>query len=325
MNRYESQINSTLSSIIYETPFTRKIKFIVFLILEPPALLCNFLLVYHLIVNRSHRNALHNHAILVLLIVTLLINSVEIPLLLHYLNTGFVAIPNHIFCILWQWFDYLLSSEVNLIMVWASFERHLLVFHINLFISANYRLYAHYLPLLVIIVYLILYHIAMIFLYPCTEEFEFDVILCGVPCYSYDVIISIYDLFAHHFLPVCFIALFSVGLIVRVLHVKRIRHHQHVQWRKHRKMILQILYISCLFLACIVPTTLVRFIELFGGLKDFADYVEMVYFFYLYWLLALLLPFACIGCAPEMVNQFKRLSHVWLHKNNLVEPNLTIQ
>lgn len=317
-----SQIRTLLLSTASETPFTRKIKFIIFLILEPPALICNFIFVYYLVVDRALRNTLHNHFLLALLIVTLLINLIGIPRVLHYLDSGSVTPQNHLYCLIGQWFDYLLSSEANLIMLWGSFERHLLVFHIHFFVSRKHRLCIHYLPLLVIITYLILYYIGVIFIYPCYNEFKFDVPLCDAACYTNDSIISIYDLLAHNFLPVCFISLFSIGLIVRVSYGRRMQHHQHVQWRKYRKMVLQLLYISCLFLVCVVPSTLVRFVQIFGGMINFARYVEMIYFFYLFWLLALLLPFVCIGCLPEVVLKVKTQLTRWIHRNNTVMPDI---
>jgi hypothetical protein len=62
-----SAINSTESSMSYETQQTRNIKFGLFVALEPPALICNCILVYYLIADRTLRHTIHYHAILALL------------------------------------------------------------------------------------------------------------------------------------------------------------------------------------------------------------------------------------------------------------------
>jgi hypothetical protein len=143
-----SPINTTESSIFYETQQTRNIKFGLFVALEPPALLCNIILVYYLIADRTLRKTLQYHSILALLIVTLLANLIELPRITHYLRVGIVFPQTKINCLIWQWCDYALFSSVNLYMFWISFERYLLIFHDGLYRTAKRRFWFHYLPII---------------------------------------------------------------------------------------------------------------------------------------------------------------------------------
>jgi hypothetical protein len=316
MDSHNNNSNSALS----ETPLTRNIKFGILLVLEPPSILCNFFFVYHLITDRNLRTAVHHHVILALLIVSLLTNLIEIPRILHYLRINIVTPQTNVNCLIWQWCDYLFYGEANVLMLWASFERHLLVFHCHLINSARGRLFTHYLPLFSIVIYLILFYTAVIFRYPCQHQFDFTLPLCGQPCFADHPTISLYDLLAHSWLPTLFIALFSAGLIVRVINQKRTLLHQNISWRKHRRMILQLLSISFLYLICMGPYTLIQAIGLFTKLSKSTKYLKDVYLFYVYWLLTLLLPYVCIGCLPEVTSKVKKQVKSWMNAKNSIAP-----
>jgi 7 transmembrane receptor (rhodopsin family) len=313
------QNNSTDSLISYETQWTRNIKFGLFVALEPPALICNGVLVYYLIADRKLRRALHYHAFLWLLIISLLTNLIEVPRILNYLHIGMVIPQTEMNCSIWMWCDYTLNGCVNALMLWASLERHLLIFHNHLHTTAKHRLFFHYLPPIGIIVYLILFYIGAIFVYPCEQQFDFNEPLCGYPCYTTYVNISYYDLFAHTWLPQLFGVMLDIILVVRAIYPKQVGQQQQAgQWRKSRKMIVQLLIISSLYLACQIPYALVLLIQLFSSRPDFAAYVQMVFFYYFFWLLTLLLPLVCIVCLRKVTNKVKKSLIQWIRPNNTV-------
>ncbi|CAF3784076.1 unnamed protein product [Adineta steineri] len=302
-------MNNNSIFTLSETILTRNSKFGILLILEPPSLLCNFIFVFYLIIDHNLRVAIHHHVILALLIVSLLTNLIEIPRILHYLRIGIVTPQTTMSCLMWQWCDYLLYGQANVLMLWASFERHILVFHSRFVSTTRGRLFIHYLPLFLIIIYLILFYTIVILIYPCKRNFDFELPLCGQPCFTDYSILSLYDLFIHSWLPTFFIAILSVSLVVRVINRKRTLLQQDIPWRKHRRMILQLLSISCLYLICMGPYTLIQVIDLLVGLPDGAEYIKNVYFFYVYWLLTLLLPYTCIGCLPEVRHTGNKISY----------------
>ncbi len=209
-------------------------------------------------------------------------------------------------------------------MLWASFERHLLVFHNHLVSNARGRLLTHYLPMFLIIIYLTVFYTLVIFAHPCKKQFDFNLPLCGQPCFIKDSFISNYDLFVHSWLPTFFIAILSLSLAIRVINRRRSFLHQSMQWRKYRRMILQLLSISCLYLICMGPYTMIQVIDLFVGLSEAATYIKDIYLFYVYWLLTLLLPYVCVGCLPEITNDMKKKMTRWINRQNSIAPTVSI-
>jgi hypothetical protein len=149
---------------------------------------------------------------------------------------------------------------------------------------------------------------------------HFDVVVCGLPCYTSQLIISLYDNFAHNWLPLGFNILLSIGLAIRVFYKNPVGLQQRTQRKKHRKMVFQLLLISGLHIACVLPYALVIFVQVVTNLPDFGAYEENVYFYYLFWLLMLLQPFVCIGCLPEVINKIKKWWKKRMTRNTTVVP-----
>jgi hypothetical protein len=302
----EQHANATVHLLSIENDLSRTIKFIILLVLQPPALVCNCCLIYILLVDKNLRKNVHHHVILMLLFIAFLSNTIEIPRTLHFLRVGRRKQPSKTYCLIAQWFDYMLCAQANVLMMWASFERHLLVFHNHLFANRRRLLFNHYLPLLFLLVYVSLFYIVTIFFHPCPTNFDFASPICGHPCFTDDKILSLYDLLAHGWLPILFIVLLSTGLILRVLYPKRTLIRQPIKWRRYRRMILQMCLISSVYLVFIGPYALAEIINLFVGLSDTAIYIKEVYLFYMYWLLTLFLPFVCLKSLPEVTKQLHR-------------------
>lgn len=312
-------------SELYETHGTRMIKFCLFIILEPFSLIFNSLLIYYLITDRTLRYALHYHAILALLIVILLTNLIEIPRIIHFLHVGIVISRSDLNCLIWQWCDYLLFSTVNLLMFWISIERYLLIFHQYLYSSAKQRLFFHYLPLIFIIVYMIIFYTIAIFVYSCEKQFDFTQPLCGFPCYTTHANISFYDLIVHSWIPLCFGVSMDIILVLRVIFRKRVglQQHGYSQRRKYRRIIIQLLLISSVYLTCQTPFATVIFLQLFIDLPESIIYVQVTYFYYFFWLFTLLLSFVCIGSMLEAINKMKNSLIQRTRRNNTILPTIT--
>jgi hypothetical protein len=134
-----SEDNSAEYSVSYETEWTRNIKFSAFIALEPLASICNCLLVYYLIADRRLRQTLNYHTFLGLLIVSLVTNLVELPRVLHFLRLGIVIPQTKASCLSWMYCDFILYGFINVLMLWASIERHLLVFHSQLYNRLRFK------------------------------------------------------------------------------------------------------------------------------------------------------------------------------------------
>ncbi|CAF1015738.1 unnamed protein product [Adineta ricciae] len=312
--------NSNVTEFItsYETAFTRNIKLGFFIAVTPFAIICDIILIYYLVFDRMIRNILHYHSILALLLVCLALETIEVPRIMHYLRIGIVTLQTDLHCLLWQWLDYILGGLINVYMLWFSLERHLFIFYSSMFNTFKRRLVFHYFPLIIIFVCVSLYYSIAFFIYPCEPQYDFTQPLCGLPCYTFQASISLYDLFAHNWIPLLCTPLLDSALIVRVACRRNIG--QQTRWQKHRKMIVQVLVISNLFVIIQTPYVLIAFIQILGNVPDFALYIQVVYFYYCLWLFALVLPFACLSCLPEVKNKIRMDFMRCIERNNGIVP-----
>jgi hypothetical protein len=102
------------------------------------------------------------------------------------------------------------------------------------------------------------------------------------PCiYYYVPIISIWELVCHQLIPIIIIIIFSFLLFIRVLWQKS-RLNRTIQWRKQRKMTIQLLSVSILFLSLSAPGVFLSISYEFGLPRDIGIYyMPYAYFFFL--------------------------------------------
>lgn len=286
------------------------IRFLLLIIFDIPSLTCSFYLLYYLITDRNLRKALNNHAIVVLLFLGLFSQLIDIPFYLNYLRIGYVWPQINFSCILWWFAATGISNIINLIMAWASIERHILVFHDRYLLTTKHRFWLHYFPLLILLLYGFSYYIIILLIYPCENMYAYTYDWCFYPCYYDNENLAFYDTIINSIVPIPIIIIFNILLIIRVLKQKQIL-HQRFQWRKYRKIIIQLLSISGLFLFFNLPMTCLVLAHVCGlpdgGAGQFEDYT-----YYLYHFITLLLPFVCLMSSSEIrkklnqINVFKK-------------------
>lgn len=295
---------------------SRQVQFWTILVFEIPSLACTIYLFYHIIVNKKLRQALHNHVIIILLFLSFIINIIDQPFYLDaYLHNGknsFQSSP--IICLIWLYVDYGFYGAITVFFAWASFERHILIFYYNQCLRTKMkRMIFHYIPLIVLSIYMIGFYIGVIIFPPCENSFDYEIEACGMsPCYEEISWLNIWDYLINGAMCTLIEAICSISLLIRVLW-KRHRAHQPIHWKKHRKMTIQLLSISTLSLTTTLPQTLITAVQqIIPGMTDFAYEVEP-YFFYLTTFVVLLLPFVTLGCFPELwpnVVFFKIRQHI---------------
>ena len=316
MTSAESNTTELITS--YETACTRKIKLGLFIAITPFAIICNIILIYYLVFDRIIRNILHYHSILVLLLVCLVLETIEVPRIMNYLRIGIVTLRTDLHCLLWQWLDYILGGLINVYMLWFSLERHLFIFYSSMFNTFKRRVAFHYSPLIIIFVGVSLFYSIAFFIYPCEQQYNFTQPLCGLPCYTSQASISLYDLFAHNWIPLLCTPVLDSTLIVRVTCRPNIG--QQTRWQKHRKMIIQVLVISNLFVIIQTTYVITPFIKIVGNSPNSALYVLDVYLYDCLWLFALVLPFACLSCLPEVKKKIRINFMRRIQRNNGIVP-----
>ena len=110
-----------------ETPATRSVKFVVFLLLDVPSVLCS-LFIFFCFLREQRLRRWQNHAFVSLTVCNFLITATELPITLAFLRTGHVQATRDSFCYYWIFLNYALSGVSLYLMAVASLERYILIF-----------------------------------------------------------------------------------------------------------------------------------------------------------------------------------------------------
>ncbi|CAF3437326.1 unnamed protein product [Rotaria sp. Silwood1] len=208
-----------------ETPIPRPIRFWLLLLFDIPSIICSLFLFFHLFINKNLRSQLVNHAMIVLLIIGLIIQLVDIPFHLIFLRFGIVLPSIPFICILWWFIDLGLYNGFTIIMAWSSIHRYLFIFHDQIFFQGKKRFLFHYLPLIILILYILIFYIIVIIFPPCMHTFDYTLPVCNdYPCYLDDFILGLWDSivnrkkrFLFHYLPLIILILYKLIFYIIVI------------------------------------------------------------------------------------------------------------
>ena len=231
------------------------------------SVLCSLFVLYHLLFDRTLRQALNNHVIVVLLFICLIGEVAIYPWMLYYYQHKDAWERSLIFCTIWGFLDWLLYVLHTMLFGWATIERHILIFHDGWVSTEKKRFFPHYLPLISLILYLFIFYLIMYFFPPCRDHLLPYELLCIFPCLYDNYMVSMWDFIANQILPILTIAAFNIGLLVRVLRQKP-RMHRTIHWRKHRNMVVQALLISLLYLIVRFPYAVIYILGRISGLPS---------------------------------------------------------
>ncbi|CAF4600092.1 unnamed protein product [Rotaria sp. Silwood1] len=304
-------INSTQQNV-YLQQITPSIRFNIFFILGIPSFIAYTFIIIYTLTNKNLRSAPNNYCLLILLIVELIFQIIDLPLQLYLYHQGKVLFQNATFCFIWRLIDYSGYAAGALLLAWASFERHILIFHDRLLRSKWKNIYLHYAPPFIIIVYVFCFYIYALSFCSYKTPLNFQSVACGNDCIRNYIILFAWGKMVHQIAPSLCIGIFSVSLLIRVLYSKR-RLQQAFSWRKHSKMAYQLLSISFVCNAALLPYgTLIFLNEV--GVRDIPKAIpEYLYFFAT--LIPLYLPFVYLTS----------LSEVWARMKSKVHPTTTRQ
>lgn len=298
--------NTGISFISSEVSIPRPVRFWLMLLFNIPSIVCSFCLIVHIIINRSQRIALQNHTILVILIFGLPIQLMDINFYLIFFHYGSVQPSTPILCLFWWLADYGFYTGGLMSMTWLAIERHILIFHDRCVANRRGRFLFHYLPLILLVTYILVYYITVIFILPCENIYDYSVLVCGAsPCYqSYDIL-GIWEYSVNNTASVFLEVIASTGLILRVQWQKR-RLHQSTQWRKQRRMIIQLFLVSGLNVSLNLPIFFIPLLHFCGLPPEYGIQAEL-YFFFLGYFVIFLFPFASLCQFPELRKKIKRI------------------
>jgi hypothetical protein len=287
-----------------EINIPRSVRFWLLLLSVIPSIICSFFLLFHLLINKILRHQLINHVIIVLLIIGLIIELLDIPFLISFLHLGIVQPSTPAICLIWWYIDIGLNSACIIIMAWGSVQRYLLIFHARMFLNKTKRIISHYLPLISLLLYILIFYMIAIIFPPCINTYDYTLPVCNdFPCYLNDPILGVWDSVVNNIIPVIIISIFSLVLLFRVYYRKR-RLHQPNLWRKQRKMTIQLLFSAVLYLIPNLPLNVFFFARL-CGLSENSQVQTQLYFDFLCYFIIFLYPFVCLGSLSELRKKVK--------------------
>jgi hypothetical protein len=124
-------------------------------------------------------------------------------------------------------------------------------------------------------------------------------------CFQYEGLIGTIDWIIGSLTPVSLTTIFNIILVVRAVYQKYKMQGDRA-WRTTRKLTIQLLSISLLFLTLYLPMVLFALIRLWFD-PSFLFVFVTNYFAYAGYLVPLLTPFVCLISLPEMITEIKKL------------------
>lgn len=289
----------------FESDFSRQLKFILFLPFQLSSIPASIFVLYHLFTKRALRKSLPNHVIMALNIVTLIDVIFQQSGLMIFFRLNRVWPASGAYCILWTYLDFT-NYALNLhLTAWALFERQVFIFDLNFCGTRRRRQLFHFLPLTAIITYAVTFNLGLIVLNPCQKIFNFTDSWCGDPCFLESNPLYFFDWIVNSLLPTFLIVILSAALFIRVIR-QRNRVYQSFVWSKHRKLTIQLLCLSSLYMICYLPSIINALIAKIVNDPMFGIAVQTDYLDYLPILGRSLTPFLSLATLPELSKKIKK-------------------
>ncbi|CAF1303680.1 unnamed protein product [Adineta ricciae] len=321
-NNNASGTNADSAFVNAEVSMPRVLRFWLMLLANVPSIICTFSLIFYIIGNRTQRYALHNHTILLILLFGLPIQLIDINMYLVFFHFGTILPTIPIMCRIWWLIDYGFYCGQIILMSWLAIERHILIFYDQWISNRRGRFLFHYLPLSILLVYILIFYTTVNFFLPCENVYIYTVPVCGAsPCYQSYSIFGMWESIGNSCVPIVFEGIFSIALVIRVTRQKR-RLRQSNRWSKQRRMIIQLTLVSALDVSLNTPIFFIPLLRRFGLPSDFGIQPEL-YFFYFGYFVVFLFPFASLCQYPDLRRTLKRklcLVCERSHRKVLVEP-----
>jgi hypothetical protein len=115
------------------------------------------------------------------------------------------------------------------LIAWVSIERHITILHPTWLATKIKRIFFHYLPIVICIVYPCVFYLVELFTLPCNIPINYTKLHCNLyGCIYYNSVISTWDSVGNYMLRIFVITIFNIALILRVLY-SRCRVRQRIQ------------------------------------------------------------------------------------------------
>ncbi|CAF0809739.1 unnamed protein product [Adineta steineri] len=280
----------TTSDPNLQTSVSATVRFWILVFLEIPSIFCSILLLYNLYFDRTLRKVLNNHVIIVILIVGLFSQATDISNYLTYLRLGYIWPQTIVNCYVWWFVGATAYSLLGMLMAWTTIERHIIIFHHQWLNTRKKRIFIHYIPLISIILYACIFYIVCVFFVSCDNTPDYTQYWCYGPCYLGVFGPNIFDTFVN---------------VIRVIKQKQ-RLRQQIHWHKYRRMIIQVLSCSLLYLLFNFPLMSMYLTLIFGVPYGSTGEFEVFVYFFCYFI-PVLMPFVCLASSKEIWIKMKKI------------------
>ncbi|CAF1613897.1 unnamed protein product [Adineta ricciae] len=238
------------------------------------------------------RQRINNHVVLVLLILTFIQVTGELPLTLNFLHTGSAVVSSREFCQFWIIFNYMLFTCSLWTMAVASIQRYWLVFHRTFFDRHLFLL--HYIPLCLCILYPVVLYSYLVTRYSCVNNYDYSLWTCGGACYLYEPVLGTLDWVVNGCINVLLSTFATLLIVIRVLIQKSRVTTQRSIWNRSRRLIVQLVALSTLYILVWLPCVICFVITLFTSSRLLSS-IYSDYLSYYQYLSSLLCPFVCLA------------------------------
>ena len=228
------------------------------------------------------KRALHHHAVFLLTIVSFLSVTCDLPFQMNFLQFGEYLYRSVPFCVWLTWFDFSLTTMSLLLTVTASLQRHILVFYSHWMQVRRKRILFHYVPLAFCMIYPPLFYLGAVYIYPCEPYFDPSTGNCAIVCYVSDPVLYNIDWFLHTVTSITVLVIANFILVIRVIYsMGRVRRQGSENWKRQRKLTLQLLSFTSLYVLIYVPNTIISLFVTFVYAQDFFSiphwYYDVIY------------------------------------------------
>ncbi|CAF1327669.1 unnamed protein product [Adineta ricciae] len=289
-------------------------RFWLFLVLLIPSTLCGIFNLYQFLFDRILLKGLHNHIIILLNLIGLLYNLTDIIWFIYFYRNYSALVRTKEFCFLWFYSDYTGFLSLILLGTWAAIERHILIFHQDYLATKRKRFLFHYLPMILILIYSLLYYPIVYISSSCRTNRLYSRPRCGLAyCISRLRLVAIWDNLFNNIIPTFLIVIFSIALILRVFYSKY-RINQRFRWKNYQKLTIQSVSISFIYIIFYFPSMILNLLFIVGALTPNATDLYSTSLFFSYFV-PLFIPLFCTISLPELRKKFqmnypKRTNHI---------------
>jgi hypothetical protein len=292
------------------------IMFILLLIVEIPSILCTcFILIFFFFNWHSlMTKGLRNHVIFLLIVVSLLYTTLDLPFIISYYHLGYDRFRTPSFCLWWYWLDYTVLVMSLILTATASVQRHILIFNSHCLRVRRKRWLFHFIPLIYCVLYPPLFYIIVVFFYPCVTIFDESSQSCPYTCYNNDYLLCYFDWIFHTICPVVVIVVANTTLICRVIYsMDKFRRRQSHTWKRRRKLTLQLVAFSSLYVMGWGPSVIISSLKTIFLPNLYDERPDLYYINNSSYFVCPLQPFICFFALPELLklirNKMKKGQH----------------